>query len=281
MNVKKIGKGELSLTTKGELSIFFIGAGSAFTKRFFQNNIIIMKGEDHLLVDCGTLCSYSLHTIGAKITPFRNIFLTHIHADHTGGMEEVFLMNRYMTKKKPLLIVDKDFSKILWNETLKGGSGYSEKVGDRILNIEDFVDVIDPNHIVVEERDCLAFKVGELDFIAPRTKHIPDSAKTWREAMLSYALLIDQRILFTSDTMFDPELILSFDKKYNLEYIFHDCQLFTGGVHSSIDELITLPPEIKKKMILMHYGDNRELNEDKMKKGGFHSWAEMHHLYSF
>ena len=43
-------------TNAGQLSVFFLGTGSAFTKLNFQNNILIIKGEDHVLVDCGSLC---------------------------------------------------------------------------------------------------------------------------------------------------------------------------------------------------------------------------------
>jgi len=33
-------------------------------------------------------------------------------------------------------------------------------------------------------------------------------------------------------------------------------QFFTGGVHAGIDELVKLPARIKKRVILVHYGDN-------------------------
>nr|HPM72015.1 hypothetical protein [Spirochaetales bacterium] len=47
------GKALLS-RSDDRLSIFFIGAGSAFTKRYYQNNALVVKGDDHLLIDCGT-----------------------------------------------------------------------------------------------------------------------------------------------------------------------------------------------------------------------------------
>jgi hypothetical protein len=43
---------------------------------------------------------------------------------------------------------------------------------------------------------------------------------------------------------------------FPVEVIFHDCQFYTGGVHTSLDELITLPEEIRRKTYLVHYGDN-------------------------
>ena len=61
-------------------------------------------------------------------------------------------------------------------------------------------------------------------------------------------VLLDDHVLFTSDTQFDPELLEEFDSKHSLSAIFHDCQLFTGGVHTGIEELATLPAELKQKL---------------------------------
>ena len=49
----------IQLTNDGKLSFFFLGTGSAFTKVNFQNNVIVIKGKDHILIDCGTLCPFS------------------------------------------------------------------------------------------------------------------------------------------------------------------------------------------------------------------------------
>ncbi|MDB4567844.1 hypothetical protein N9104_03700, partial [Pseudomonadales bacterium] len=106
-----------------------------------------------------------------------------------------------------------------------------------------------------------------------RTKHFPDSAASWRTSAWSCGVLIDERILFTSDTRFDPALLAEFDGKYNPEIIFHDCQLFTGGVHTGIEELATLPTTLKEKLILVHYGDQWQTFKGFARKAGFHSWA--------
>ncbi len=38
--------------------------------------------------------------------------------------------------------------------------------------------------------------------------------------------------------------------------MFHDVQFFPGAVHAPLEELKTLPKEIRKKMHLIHYADN-------------------------
>ena len=88
---------KINLKNDGRLSLFFIGTGSAFVKNNFQNNVLIIKGDEHILVDCGTLCPFALETkYNTKITEIENVILTHPHADHIGGVEEMVLMDKYV-----------------------------------------------------------------------------------------------------------------------------------------------------------------------------------------
>ena len=38
--------GTLRLTNNGSLEMFFLGTGSAFVKKNFQNNVIVIKGKE-------------------------------------------------------------------------------------------------------------------------------------------------------------------------------------------------------------------------------------------
>ena len=53
----------VKLKTKGDLSLYFVGCGSAFAKTLNQNNLLITKGDHHLLVDCGTRCAETLREV--------------------------------------------------------------------------------------------------------------------------------------------------------------------------------------------------------------------------
>ena len=63
----------IRLTNEGNLEFFFIGVGSAFSKINFQNNLLIIKGNDHILIDCGTLCPYAFYKYNSNITQIKNI----------------------------------------------------------------------------------------------------------------------------------------------------------------------------------------------------------------
>ncbi len=275
------GPGSITLTNNNGLKLFFVGCGSAFSRTMNQNNLLILKGDDHLLVDCGTKSPQALHDLQIEPSQIKNFLITHTHADHIGGLEEVMMVNRYLTNSKPTVLITEEFEDILWGHSLRGGSAYSEVRDGQPLGFADFWDVIRPVKSAAIERETWEARVGSIDIKMPRTMHFPDNATSWQDSFWSCGVLIDERVLFTSDTRFDPDLLMEFDKRYNLEMIFHDCQFFTGGVHASLEELTTLPASLKSKMVLMHYGDNWQQYEELVAAAGFYSFAKQNHSYTF
>ncbi len=271
----------LSLSNDGSLELFFLGVGSAFTKRNFQTNLLIIKGDDHLLVDCGTKCPQAFFELGVPVTDVSNILITHSHADHIGGLEEVALLGRYMTKRKPNIVINETYQHILWDMSLRGGSAFNEEDAGDILGFHDFFEITRPSWLHNYPRESFSARIGKIDIKMMRTMHIPDSSFNWQSSFWSCGIVIENRVLFTSDTRYDPELIISFDEIFDIEMIFHDCQFFTGGVHASLDELNQLPAKIKAKTYLAHYGDNWEEFETTVDECGFAGLAKQHTHYIF
>ncbi|MFT5803165.1 MAG: ribonuclease BN (tRNA processing enzyme) [Candidatus Paceibacteria bacterium] len=267
-----------ALSNDGDLSLFFIGTGSAFAKTLNQNNLLVVKGEQHLLVDCGTRCSQALHEYQLPISKIRNFVITHSHADHIGGLEEVHMHGRYVSKSKPNMIINEEYQAILWEQSLRGGSEMSEAMP---LAFTDLWHCTRPVKMPNQDRETWETSLGTINIKLPRTMHYPDTATSWRDSFWSCGVIFDDRVLYTSDTRFDPAMISELDSIYNFEVIFHDCQLFTGGVHASLDELSTLPPAIKAKTILMHYGDSWRDSQQQGLDAGFHSWAQQGSEYVF
>ena len=269
---------QLELRNDGNLEIFFVGTGSAFAKTLNQNNIVIIKGDDHLVVDCGTKFTQAMHDVGVPVAQLQNFLITHSHSDHIGGLEEIQLTGRYVTERKPTMIINETYEKILWEQSLRGGSELSES---NPLCFADLWNIVRPVPVRSAPRETWEANMGSINVKMPRTMHYPDDARSWKDSQWSCGVIIDDRILFTSDTRFDEDLLTSFDAEFNFEIIFHDCQLFTGGVHASINELVTLPDHLKSRMVLMHYGDSWQDFEKEARKAGFKSWAKQNHSYSF
>lgn len=246
----------IELTNSGNLSLFFLGTGNAFTKTAFQTNLLIIKGQDHLLVDCGTLCSYAFENMyNGRITDIKNLLLTHPHADHIGGVEELALEGKYITKRLVNLVITDEFKKSLWEESLKGGIQYSE---EGVMTFDDYFNQIKPVRIQKKPFEMFETNVGSINIKLFRTRHVTTRKKSLKKSQISYGLIIDDRILFTADTQFNPEQLKFLLDKYNkIEVIFHDCDVmgYSRGVHAAYDELVTLPKEIKEKTFLSHYSE--------------------------
>ena len=63
----------LSLVQRRSLALTFVGAGSAFSKKYFQNNLLIVKGDAHLLVDCGTRTPEALALLGLSVAQIKQL----------------------------------------------------------------------------------------------------------------------------------------------------------------------------------------------------------------
>ncbi len=283
----------LSLSTDGQLRVVFIGVGSAFCKRKRQSNILIIQGDHHVLVDCGTQGPLALNDIGLSVLDVRCYLPTHSHADHVGGFEEVMLMNRYTPDGKnrglPQLIILRDYQDLLWSKSLSGGAEFCEANQGRTLQITDFFDVLRPKTQQIHGRKVWVYQHGPMEIMIMRTRHFPDTAISVDESQWCSGVFINRRVWISGDTMYDQEYPQRFAE--DAEIMFHDCQLFNGGVHASYEELMSLPPDIRKKMFLYHFGDNWDQINTWVKpddsfsgdpqKDGFLGWAQQQIAYDF
>ena len=82
------------------LKLCFPGVGAAFARKKTPTCLIIAKGGRTILVDAGTSIPGALETRGISITDFDYSHVTHSHADHIGGLEELLLCSHYVLNKK-------------------------------------------------------------------------------------------------------------------------------------------------------------------------------------
>ena len=240
------------------LEILMLGTGNAFAKKYFNNNALLYRGDYTLLIDCGVTAPLSLYKIGLPLDAINAIIITHIHADHTGGLEEFAYRMKFQYLGKPVLYVPDTLVEMLWDHSLRGGL---EQGNWRSLDAYFEVRRIREGE-PVDLHDGLAVEII-------RTEHIPGK--------LSYSLLFNNSFFYTSDMKFDPELVTDLVRKRGC-VVFHDCQFVSPGeVHASLEELLTLPEDVQSKIYLMHYADDRERYEGRTGRMRF---VEQHVRYA-
>lgn len=223
------------------LTLQMLGTGSAFAKNYYNNNALIHDGNFTLLIDCGITAPLALHQMNKTFNDVDAVLITHIHADHVGGLEELaFIMKMKYNRKLPLYIADALVEPI-WEHTLKGGL-YQQG------HISSLQDVFDVHPLKPGVKASISSGIS-VELI--HTQHIPGKD--------SYSLYLNDRIFYSADMVFDPILLKQLVNERDCEVILHECQLHgPGEVHTTLDELLSLPQEIQERTYLMHYSDEVE-----------------------
>ncbi|MGM3306269.1 MBL fold metallo-hydrolase [Anabaena sp. WFMT] len=251
--------------------LIFLGSGSAFTvgANNFQSNMLVVTEQNHkLLIDCGTDIRFSLHAAGLSYRDITDIYISHLHSDHVGGLEYIAFSSLFDPRcKKPHLYLSKDVSSNLWDRTLSGGLRSLD--GD-IANLDTFFE----EHKVDRQG---YFMWQNIRFNLVRVIHVNNGFYL----MPSYGLfftLEGVKIFLSTDTQ------LCFDRNGDIyeqaDIIFHDCEtsLYQTPVHANYEQLTELPEKIKNKMWL--YGYQPGLLPD-AKKDGFCGFVECGQVFEF
>jgi glyoxylase-like metal-dependent hydrolase (beta-lactamase superfamily II) len=217
------------------MRVFPIGVGTAFGRRFFNSNLMIVFDDGgFLLVDCGVTASWSLETIGLSVLDVENLFVSHLHADHIGGIEELTLKKKLLEGKKINLYIHEELVNGFW-ESIRGGIEFTQ-IGR--LRLDDYFRVR-------TYKD--GFELGGVTFSSRRTLHVPE--------MLSFDLGFGD-LLLTGDTVFSKDYVLR--RAGDFETVVHDCSFnYVQKVHTYYEELLE-NRGLFERLFVIHYEDHIE-----------------------
>ena len=232
------------------MRLVFLGSGSAYTvggDNFQSNMLLVTAAGRRLLIDCGTDIRWSLPKQGLSYLDVTDIYVSHLHSDHVGGLESIGFQRKFDPRcTRPRLYVEASLAGPLWERCLRGGMGI---ISGAETTLETFFDVR-----MVSGDEPFEWDEARLDLVPAIHVSSPNATAS------SYGLLIEcgeHRSFITTDTQYTPDHLAPYYARADL--IFHDCETTASktGIHAHYDDLLQLPDPVRAKTWLYGYQPGR------------------------
>jgi len=228
------------------MELTFIGSGGAFTVGDnFQSNMLLQADPNNrLLIDCGSDARHALYRLGFTYRDIEHVYISHLHADHVGGLEWLGFARFFDPDcDQPRIYISEDLLPTLWDECLAAGM---HSIEEYEASLATYFDV----QTITTDHNQFTWANTQFELIA--TEHVYNDHKWVPCYGLSFTVN-NKRIFITTDSRYTPD---KFKQIYQqADIIFHDCETaqLPSGVHAHFSELCQLPKDIKAKMWLYHY----------------------------
>lgn len=248
----------------------FLGVGSAFAKGY--NSSILIEGDNHKMIyDYGRNIPEALDEYNISFDEIDAFFISHLHDDHAGGLENLGFKTYFSDSRKPKIIAREEVVNEMWDGHLKSSMKYLQGK-DAILSTYFNVHSVAPEPLYTQFDFCGQNDTdSEIRYYTIKNEHCDGSTP-----MPCFGLwMIDEKtretVLISGDTILSERLKQSYE---NTNLIFQDCEFnkYDGGVHAQYHELCELDESIKGKMWLYHYdlkGADFDTINNIVKKEGF------------
>jgi ribonuclease BN (tRNA processing enzyme) len=217
--------------------LHFLGTGAAHAVELGSSSAVLERaGKPMLLIDCGpdTLDRY----LAAYGEPPRNLYITHTHMDHVGGLERLF-------------------TRLWFDESLRGKTrvfAHAALVPWLQVRVADYPGVLAEGGVNYWE----AFRLvpcsrgfwldGDWFDVFATRHHRPDT---------SFGIALHGSFAFTGDTRPIPETLMHYAG--GQELIAHDCGVVGNPSHTGIDDVEREYDEgLRARLLLYHYGSKAD-----------------------
>jgi ribonuclease BN (tRNA processing enzyme) len=228
-----------------------MGMGEAFSARHYTSCLALGVDDQWLLIDCPHPVRKMLRegSIAAGLSPpldighFTAAAVTHLHADHSCGLEDFGFYSVIALGRRAKLLMHPEASARLWDGLLAAGMETSQSNPDAPPARHSLADYFE----LIALDTARPVECGPFAIECRRTIH----------SVPTYALRIRAggRVLgFSADTAFDPGLI---EWLSVADLIVHEATTTGhGGVHTPYEKLAALPESLRAKMRLTHLPDD-------------------------
>jgi len=233
------------------MSFVALGVGDAFSALHYSSGLAVEADGRWLLVDCPHPIRKVLREaseqagVALDVGSFEAVVITHLHADHCAGLEDLAYFSRFVLGRRPRLAAHRTVLARIWEGRLAAGMESLSDPTDwtsRPMRLEDYFEVTPLD-------DGRRIEVGGFEIACRPTRH----------HVFTTALRIragGRELGISSDTDHDPALV---EWLARADLFLHE----TGaGIHTPYAALASLPAGVRARMRLTHYPDGFETPDD-------------------
>lgn len=231
------------------LSFVTLGVGDAFSALSYSSCLALEAEGQVLLVDCPhpirkMMREASLSSgVPLDVDRVSGLILTHLHADHSSGVEGLGYFSFFVLKRKMRLLAHPDVTRRLWEGHLAAGMEDLIRTPGGEPQRHGFEDYFE--HTALSTEAVVRF--GPFSIECRRTyHHVPTTALRIRAG--------GRALGYSADTTFDEGLISWLAEA---DLVVHETNY---GIHTPYEKLAALPAHLRAKMRLIHYPDDFALD---------------------